>query len=259
MPAATASPFLLQRVTALAGPFGSGKTELAIGLATLAARQAREESRWTGGTVLGDLDVIKPYFRSREARESLGQAGVRLIAPSAALASADLPIVVPELRGFVARADTQVILDVGGDSVGARALGSLSDVAREADCDLLLVLNRYRPFMGSLEEVLAQARGIAAAARLDITGVVSNTNLVEETTRQDIEWGLELARAVALALGAPLRLLALPEHLASAFEALPDLPPAVVVRRRMLPVFLGGVVLAAPAPPSTRPSRGAAL
>lgn len=239
--------FELRRVTALIGPYGSGKSELAIGLAYHASEQVARGGTAVTRAVLGDIDVLKPYFRSREVSDSLRQAGIGLLAPAGALANSDLPILSPELRGSVIRSDTQVILDVGGDPVGARALGSISDVVGACEYDLLLVLNRYRPFMDTVERVLQQARQIAAAASLPITGVISNTNLLEETTEQDVRWGLEMSREVAAALGVDVRLLAVSEHLAEAFsQPAADLPPVVAIRRRMRPNFLGGVVLSPP-------------
>ncbi|MBI5542251.1 MAG: hypothetical protein HY901_00055 [Deltaproteobacteria bacterium] len=246
-------PFALRRVTALVGPYGSGKTELAIGLSLLAARQVGQEGSAVRRAVLGDLDVLKPYFRSREVSDSLKQSGVGLLAPAGALAQSDLPILTPELRGSVLRQDTQVVLDVGGDPVGARALGSISDVMNQSGgYDLLLVLNRYRPFMDTQEKVVEQARRIAAAANLDFTGVISNTNLLEETSEQDVEWGLELAVPVAQELGVAVRLLAVSEHLEESFAHRTGLPPVVAIRRRMMPHFLGGVVLA----PTSRQIQG---
>ncbi|MGI5865037.1 MAG: hypothetical protein ACOX6T_23700 [Myxococcales bacterium] len=241
--------FQMRRVTALIGPYGSGKTELAIGLALGAAQ--RKASPWKK-VVLGDIDVLKPYFRSREAGDHLEHQGIELLAPAGALASADLPILTPELRGNVARRDVQMVLDVGGDPVGARALGSISDVVGASEYDLLLVLNRYRPFMDTVEHVVEQAEKIAFASRLKVTGIVSNTNMLEHTTAEDVLWGLELSREVAARLGTEVRLLAVSEHLAEEFAERPGLPPVVVVRRRMMPQFLGGVVLASGQPPLTR-------
>ena len=257
MSAEATNAFALRRVTALVGPYGSGKTELAIGLALWASQQvARGAANGVTRAVLGDMDVLKPYFRSREVCDSIKISGVQLLAPAGALANSDLPIITPELRGSVLRLDTQVILDVGGDPVGARALGSISDVVGRSTYDLLLVLNRYRPFMDTVEKVTEQARRIAAAAQLDFTGVISNTNMLDETTVEDVEWGLDLARPVAAALGVPVRLLALSEHLVETFAARPGLPPIVGIRRRMMPHFLGGVVLA-PSPSQSQSTRGA--
>jgi hypothetical protein len=239
-----AAMYEFKRVTALIGPYGSGKTELSIGLARLAARLRVAQGSPFAQVALADLDVLKPYFRSRETGDRMKYEGVGVIAPQGAMATADLPIITPELRGSVARQDVLVVLDVGGDPVGARALGSISDVVKASEYDLLLVLNQYRPFMNSVDGVVAQATQMAAAAHLDITGIISNTHLLDDTEEADVFGGLELSRAVAQKLGVSVRLLGVPEKLAEALATRPDLPPIVAIRRHMMPEFLGGVVLA---------------
>jgi hypothetical protein len=241
--AATVDGLRLARVTAVIGPYGSGKTELAIALA-MAAR-ARGQESGISKVALADLDVIKPYFRSREAKEILEAHGIHLLAPTGALAGADLPIVPPEVRGFISCEDVRVILDVGGDPVGARALGSLADVVVAAGYDLLLVLNRNRPFSESFDSVMTMAQQIMGAANLRVTGVVSNTHMMEETSLDDVTGGLDLSRQVATALRVDVRCVMVPEGLPG-IAALPaDVPPVVTVRRHMQPEFLGGVVLKA--------------
>lgn len=232
-----------RRVTALVGPSGSGKTELAIALALAAASAPLARGEHRGRVALADLDVVKPYFRSREVRERLAAEGVALVAPEGELATADLPIVTADLRAAIADPDTHVVLDVGGDPAGARALGSLADVFVAADPDLLLVLNGSRPFMSDPERVVALARAIEAAAQARFTGVVSNTHLMEETTLELVLDGLELAREVAARLSVPLRALGVPEELAPALASRPGLPPLLVIHRHVLPTFLGGSIL----------------
>ena len=246
---ATVVPFALAPVTALIGPSGSGKTELALALALLSARQ-RAADPSLPQVALADLDVLKPYFRSREARDELAEAGVELIAPPGALAQSDLPILAPALRGALARRDAKVLLDVGGDPPGARALGSVCDLVATGTYDVLLVLNRCRPFMASAAQVVATAHQLAEAAQLRVTGIASNANLGDETTERDALWGLELALEVAAALAVPVRLLGIGAHLEPAFAGRVDVPQCIVLRRRMIPSFLGGPVLA---PPSRRP------
>jgi hypothetical protein len=189
------------------------------------------------------MDVLKPYFRSREAQAALAREGVELVAPGGPLANSDLPILPPELRGALAQPKLRVVLDVGGDPVGARALGSVSDLVAAAEHDLLLVLNRHRPFMDSIEGVVSLAHQMMAASQLRITGVISNTNMLEHTTSDDVRWGLELSTEVARLLNVPMKLVAISEHLVGEFSGRADLPPIVVIRRHMKPDFLGGVVL----------------
>jgi hypothetical protein len=236
----------LRRVTALIGPYGSGKTELAIGFALLAARLQTQQGQTPERVVLGDLDVLKPYFRSREATMKLAESGVQVIAPQGALSMSDLPIIPAELRGALSRTDLRVMLDVGGDPVGARALGSLSDVVPAADYDLLLVLNRHRPFMDEQARVIAQAHEIVAATHLSVTGIISNTHMLQDTSEKDVLWGLELALSVAESLDTSVRLLSVSEHLVPAFRDRPGLPPLFALSRHMMPNFLGGLALARP-------------
>ena len=91
---ASGSPALkaLQRpVIILVGPFGSGKTELAVNLA-FGMRDCGDD------VTVVDLDLVKPYFRCRLAKDALEARGIRLVAPTGNRFYADLPIIVPEAR-----------------------------------------------------------------------------------------------------------------------------------------------------------------
>jgi RecA/RadA recombinase len=195
-----------RRITILVGHFGSGKTEIAVNGAVHVA---------AGGlpVALVDIDVVKPYFRTREARDLLSDLGVEVVAPSGENATADLPIVLPQVRTLCRDTSRKVIVDAGGDDTGARVLGSLSDVLAGQDLDLLLVLNFRRPFTPDVPSAVAMARGIEAAARRKVTGIVSNTHLMAETTADVVRDGLRMAREAADALGVDLRAVAVEEGL----------------------------------------------
>lgn len=194
------------RVTILVGHFGSGKTEIAINGARALARAGRR-------VVLVDLDVVKPYFRSRSARAVLAAQGVEVVAPQGENIFADLPIIVPTIRGAVRDPTCTVLVDAGGDPTGARALGSLADALPEEGVETLAVLNFRRPFTTSAEEAVAMVRAIEGAARRRVTGLVSNTHLLGETTAEVVLHGYTLACRVSEELGVPVRAVVVDEAL----------------------------------------------
>lgn len=184
-------PQLTKELIIIVGGYGSGKSEVAVNLARLLVLQTPEQ------VALADLDIVNPYFRSREAAESLTALGVVPIIPRGEQRHADLPIIVPEIRGSIDRHEGQVILDVGGDDVGARVLSSLSDALADSDYELLLVLNAYRPFTADLEGCRKMIQSIEASSRLRFTGIISNTHMMENTSVEDVRHGLDLAKRLS--------------------------------------------------------------
>ena len=221
---------LERRIGILVGHFGSGKTEIALNLALRLAAQRDD-------VVLVDLDVVKPYFRSRSAREFLAGRGVRVVAPDGELAHADLPIVLPEVRRVIADPGCRVVIDAGGDPVGARVLGSLADVMPADDAELLAVLNFRRPSTGSAAEAVAMIRAIEAASRLAVAGLISNTHLLGETTVEIVRRGLEFARETGERLGVPVVAVGADEATAAALAGDEFGCPVVTLARLIAPPF----------------------
>ncbi len=216
-----------ERVILIVGNYGSGKTEVAVNLAIrLRERQA---------VSIADLDIVNPYFRCREARGEMEGHGIRVINPAGEYHSADLPIVLPEIRGVVREGSGVLILDVGGDDVGARVLGSLADVFADTPYIMLQVLNAKRPFTDTTEGCLRIRDEIEAASRLRVTGFVSNSHLLEETDVATVEQGLRLARDVSDRAGCPVAFMTANEELRSGFDAGAAGCPVLWIRRRMLP------------------------
>lgn len=185
------------RVTVLVGHFGSGKTEIAINQALVLAEGAER-------VALVDLDVVKPYFRSRSARALMAERSVDLVAPEGENVFADLPIIVPRIRTLVRDPGVRIIIDAGGDPTGARALGSLADVIPDGETEVLLVVNFRRPFTTSVEEAVAMAGEIEASARRRLTALVSNTHLMSETSAELVREGYRLAVRTGERLGLPV-------------------------------------------------------
>ena len=111
----TAAEICAHRLSIITGHYGTGKTELSVNLALSLA---------SGGerVILADLDIVNPYFRSRERRQLLEESGVRLIATSQACTAADVPSIPAELLAVLEDRTARGVLDTGGDPGGARVL-----------------------------------------------------------------------------------------------------------------------------------------
>jgi len=219
-----------RRVTIFVGHFGSGKTEIALnGALDLAAAGLR--------VTLADLDVVKPYFRSRSARAILADAGVELLAPTGANVHADLPIIVPQIRSSLRDERRRLIMDVGGDDVGARVLGSLSDVIPLDDTECLLVLNFRRPSTPNPQTAVAMVREIEAVGRVPVSGLISNTHLMDETTPEVVLDGYRLALETARLVEAPLVAMTVQDDIAAVLAGEELECPIVSLRRIVAPPF----------------------
>jgi len=227
--APSAVDVLAAPVVVLVGHFGSGKTEIALNLAFAMRERGHDVS-------VVDLDVVKPYFRSRLAREELQAKGIHLVVPDGDRFYADLPIIVPEVRGALSRTDNEnarVIVDAGGDDQGVRALGAMADVVDPERTDVLFVVNTRRPFAEDQGGLVTMLREIEAAARLRVTGLVANTHLMEETTADIVLGGLAAARELAAATGIPVRFCAVLRRLVGALES--QGCPLLPIDRHVLP------------------------
>lgn len=187
-----------KRLIVFVGNYGSGKTEVAVNFCRYLKRGGE------GRVAIVDLDIVNPYFRSREAKALLQAEGIELIAPGGEHFYADLPIVVPEVRGGIQRGEGKIVLDVGGDDQGAKVLASFSDLLAAGACDFWVVLNAHRPFTETAAGAKKMVREIEAASGLRATGLVANTHLLHETTAETVRKGVALAREVCFDLSLPL-------------------------------------------------------
>ncbi len=193
----TAAPWMTaHRLTALVGHSGTGKTEVAVNLVFALARAGVK-------TALADLDVVNPYFRSRERRDMFRQLGIRFVSSSQTLVDADLPALPAELNTLLQDQSLRSVLDIGGDS-GARVLSRYRHQIAAQDREMLFVLNARRPQVSTPEAAAWNIRRIEDIMGLPMDGIVNNTHLCGETTREDILLGAELAETVSYMTGIPV-------------------------------------------------------
>lgn len=176
------------------GAYGSGKSEYSIHLARKLNQQGLD-------VVLADLDVVNPYFRSREVRGEFARYGIDVIAPEGQFMHADLPMISPRIKGAIENYNKTVILDVGGDPAGCRALGRFVDPIAKRGYRMLFVVNTLRPFTTTPEEILVMKQGLEFSSKLQITEFVCNTNLMEHTTPELVSGGIRTVDEAARAAG----------------------------------------------------------
>jgi hypothetical protein len=219
-----------ERIRIFVGHFGSGKSELAI-------NEALATSDRDLRPTLVDLDVVKPYFRCRLLRDTLADRGVQLIAPEGDRFYADLPIILPEIKGAIQDPARFVYLDSGGDDTGARVLGSFSEVLHESGYEMSLVVNTRRPFTGGSDSLAQMVEKIRGAARLSITDIISNTHIMDDTTPEVVGGGYREAERLSKQLGVPLRYVAAEGRLAETLDPGDFACPIRPIERYILPPF----------------------
>ncbi|MBN2496757.1 MAG: cobalamin biosynthesis protein CbiA [Deltaproteobacteria bacterium] len=220
------------RLLMVVGSYGSGKTEISVNLAIQMSEAGRRVQ-------LADLDIVNPYFRSRSARKLMESHGIRVVIPPGAQSYADLPIIVPEIRGMLGPGAGQLSLfDVGGDAVGARLLSSFREPLGDRPYELWQVVNSRRPFTRDEEGCLRMMADIEQASRLRVTGFVANSHLVGETTPEVVCEGARLASRLAERTGVPLRLVCAMGDLEGRQRLAGLDAPMLWMARRMLPPWL---------------------
>lgn len=190
----------MHRYQVFVGNFGSGKTELALHF-------AHQQAAAGDLVTLVDLDIINPYFRAAERKKTLESAGIRLIVPKFAMDNVEIITIDPAIYSAFVGDKGTAIFDVGGDGVGARALGQYKtyfDQIPDAQLDVWLVVNPYRPLSATAERITKLLSSIEAASRLQVKGIINNSNLSYETKGSDLLWGYQVVRQAAIDSGLPV-------------------------------------------------------
>lgn len=175
-----------KRITIMTGHYGSGKTEFAVNYAI-------KLSQFSPKVTLGDLDIVNVYFRSRERKAQLMEMGIDVISSSIEGDSVDIPAVAA-ITSPVRDKSTRYIVDLGGNDTGTMVLGRIRPLLDLSETDFFMVVNTNRPSTSSPEGILKEMKSIEAASGLKVTSFVNNTNLIRETTAENIAMGDKILR-----------------------------------------------------------------
>ena len=187
-----------KRLTLFAGHYGSGKTNIAVNYALHLAKENLK-------VCIADLDIVNPYFRTKDSAEELAAAGVHLISPQFANTNVDLPALPAETYRLLTDKSTYGIMDIGGDDRGAYALGRyVPAILEEGNYRMAFVANCYRPLTRTPEDALEVMREIEAACGLKFTCIINNSNLGTETTPQTVLDSVSFVEALSRISGLPI-------------------------------------------------------
>ncbi|MGN1444037.1 MAG: hypothetical protein ACI4XE_09335 [Acutalibacteraceae bacterium] len=187
-----------KRITLFCGHYGSGKTNLAVNF----AKKLKNEGK---SVVIADLDIVNPYFRTKDSEQELKGLGIELICSQYANSNLDIPALPADMYRTVEDKNTYAVLDVGGDDSGAVALGRLSEKIREENnFEMIFVANFFRPLTRTAKEAYNILLEIEKACGISFTAIVNNSNLGNETTAEDILRTDEKARELSALCGLPV-------------------------------------------------------
>lgn len=196
-----------KRITLFAGHYGSGKTNIAVNYALKLKENFDRVS-------IADLDIVNPYFRTKDSTDMLASKGIHLISSEFANTNVDVPALPGEAYSILDNKDIRAVIDVGGDDRGALALGRYTPaILNENNYEMLFVINRFRPLTRTVESILEVMNEIEAAAGMNFTGIANNSNLGDETTAQDVIDSLAFAQEVAKAANLEIRMNVIKEDL----------------------------------------------
>lgn len=229
----------LKGIVIIVGNYGSGKTEVSINLAMHRKRQGADVR-------VADLDLVNPYFRTREARGVLAELGIEVVLPPERFMHADLPILTPAVAGLIRQPtgnlrncptlpDQLTVLDTGGDDVGATVLAALADPLRGKRVRMLQVVNPFRPFTESVAGCMKMRDEIEQASKMAVTGIIGNANLMDETTVADLYKGYDSVSAFSDASGLPLEFITMGTELLRQADLTYFPCPVLPIVRRLLP------------------------
>lgn len=213
-----------KRIRIITGHYGSGKTEFAINYCMKLREQAKSK------IFAADLDVVNVYFRIREKKKLLKSLGIELIESSVDADTLDIPALSSKISQAMRDKEINLVMDIGGDPAGARALASLKPALYSEEIDLFFVINANRPQTIDAEQVLTVMKDIENTCGLKVTALVNNTHLGIETTLEDILRGQRLCEEVSKQSNIPIRYIVCEEKFKAALP--------LILSKKLFPITL---------------------
>jgi hypothetical protein len=184
----------------MTGHYGSGKTEFCVNFVLEMHKKNPAQKVY-----IADLDVINPYFRSREKAEDLTDFNIEIMGCVFANSSwQDFPALS---YGFLSKvkAKENVIIDLAGSDNGLKPLETCYPAISQVDYEFLCVVNIFRNDTSTTEKIIKFTKNINEMSKLSLTGLVNNSNLLHETTAEHIIMSQEIVAAASKATNLPIK------------------------------------------------------
>lgn len=187
------------RLYVFVGAYGSGKSEVSVHFAHML-----KQNDPNAKVMLADLDIVNPYYRSADAKDTLEAEGIHVIVPEYANTNVDVPALSGEVYSAFDQPETVSVFDIGGEDLGARVLGAMLSRFKNIEYRVFMVVNAFRPFTSDAESIRQMAVELSEAARLPISGFINNSNLLEETTEEELAEGEKVLLEAQKLTGIPV-------------------------------------------------------
>jgi Ni2+-binding GTPase involved in maturation of urease and hydrogenase len=185
------------RTIAVTGALGSGKSEWVLNLA-MGLKMSGQK------VTIADADIINPYFCIRQVVEQLEAQGFNMLLPPSNGKWSDMSLISPRIAAALSDDSSVLMLDVGGDASGVRALKQFEPEIKKSSYLLILVVNAFRPLTSTPEKIEVMARRMEDICNLRVGALVCNSHLMSQTTPDDIISGIKIAEKAAEVLSLPL-------------------------------------------------------
>ncbi|MDQ2086798.1 hypothetical protein RBH29_10215 [Herbivorax sp. ANBcel31] len=186
-----------KRISIFTGHFGSGKSEISINFALSLSKCKKK-------VAVVDFDIVNPYFRAVDAKKLLSDNNINVVSSMYANTNVDVPALSSEINSLFVNRSCSVVFDVGGDELGARALARYNEELSSEGYEMYLVINTKRQMTDTSSKIRQMAKEIEVASGLKITGLINNTNLLDNTTVDDVMNGHMIIKKVSEKLNVPI-------------------------------------------------------
>ncbi len=183
---------LNKRIVIFAGHYGSGKTNIAVNHALYLKKNGFSK------TVIADLDIVNPYYRTKDAADIFIKNEIRLISPEYASSNVDLPALPAEAYAIIDDKTVKAVIDLGGDDRGALAMGRYREaILKENSYEMFFVLNAFRPLTKTVDDAISVLKEIEDASKMKFTAIINNSNLGDITTKNDVLSSIDFAKELS--------------------------------------------------------------